>query len=304
MLFGCLCSFYFGKWHLFQCLSKTWVTTDKQCFSCCELCKDTRYFVLLFCLCSFYNCKWNLFQCLSKSWVATNKKGFSFFELSRDTWYFMLFVLPIFLYFLQMEPLSMCLHGLSYHWQAVFFILWIIQGHKIFYAFCVSYVPFILANGTSFNVSPRPELPLTSSIFYFVRCFLLFVLPMLLLFRQVEPLSMSLLALSCHWQEGVFILWIIQGHKIFYAFCVSYVPFILANGTSFNVFPRPELPLTSTVFHFLNYPVANSINQEVFKVAVGWELVCNPSSTWNSAQMLIEEWGMHWFQRASFKKSF
>ena len=216
----------------------------------------------------------------------------------------MLLVLPMFLLFRQMESLSMSFQGLSYYWRAVCFILWIIQGHKIFYAFCVTYVPFILANGTSFNVSPRPELPLTSSIFYFVRCFMLFVLPMLLLFRQVEPLSMSLLALSCHWQEGVFILWIIQGHKIFYAFCVFYVPFILANGTSFNVFPRPELPLTSTVFHFLNYPVANSINPEIFKVAVGWELVCNPSSTWNSAQMLIEEWGMHWFQRASFKKSF
>jgi len=162
----------------------------------------------------------------------------------------MLLVLPMFLLFRQMESLSMSLQGLSYYWRAVCFILWIIQGHKIFYAFYVAYVPFILANGTSFNVSPRSELPLTSSIFYFVRYFMLFVLPMLLLFRQVEPLSMSLLALSCHWQEGVFILWIIQGHKIFYAFCVAYVPFILANGTSFNVFPRPELPLTSTVFHF------------------------------------------------------
>ena len=76
------------------------------------------------------------------------------------------------------------------------------QGHKIFCAFCFAYVPFILANGTSFNVSPRPELPLTSSVFHFVdhprtRYFMLFVLPMFL--------------------------------------------FITANGTSLNVFLRPEL---------------------------------------------------------------
>jgi len=127
------------------------------------------------------------------------------------------------------------------------------------FALCVSYVPFILANGTSFNVSPRPELPLTSSIFYFVRYFMPFVLPMLHLFWQVEPLSMSLLVLSCHWQEGVFILWIIQGHRIFHAFSVAYVPFISANGVSFNVSPRPELLLTSSVFYFVNYPRTQDI---------------------------------------------
>ena len=172
------------------------------------------------------------------------------------------------------------------------------------FLFCLQYLPFITANGTSFNVSPRPELPLTSSVFYFVN------------YPRTQDILCFLCCL-CSFYFGKWNLfqclsktWVTTDKQyflfceMFSAFCFAYVAFILANGTSFNVFPRPELPLTSTVFHFLNYPVANSINQEVFKVAVGWELVCNPSSTWNSAQMLIEEWGMHWFQRASFKKSF
>ena len=98
----------------------------------------------LFCLCSFYFGKWNLFQCLSKTWVTTDKQWFSFCELCKDTRYFVLFVLPMFLLFWQMEPLSMSLQGLSYHWQAMFFILWIIQGHKIHYAFCFAYNMFLL----------------------------------------------------------------------------------------------------------------------------------------------------------------
>ena len=163
----------------------------------------------------------------------------------------------------QGEPLSMSLQGLSYHWQAVFFILWIIQGHKIYYAFCFAYSIFLLLQQMEPLSMSLQDLSYHWRAVFFILwiiqghkiCYAFCVAySMFHIYQQMEPLSMSLQDLSYHWQAVIFSFWIMQGHKIFCAFCFAYVPFILANGTSFNVSPRPELPLTSTVFYFVDHP--------------------------------------------------
>ena len=115
------------------------------------------------------------------------------------------------------------------------------------FLFFLQYLPFISANGTSFNVSPRPELPLTSNVFYFVN----------------YPRTQDMLCFLC---------------------CLQYVPFIWANGTSFNVSPRPELPLTSSDFQFLNYARTQDILCVLFCLCSFY------FGKWNLFQCLSKAW--------------